>query len=99
MRPAGPTDCSPTCRGGVLARGGLEELDRVAGWVVEQDLLTTGAPDDDIAALQSRGAEPLDLGEDVLNDEVDAVLARGVQKPGSRSGSGVGTEIDSFGVP
>jgi hypothetical protein len=30
---------------------------------------------------------------------VDAVLARGVQKPGSRSGSGVGTEIDSFGVP
>ncbi len=24
---------------------------------------------------------------------------RGVQKPGSRSESGVGTEIDSFGVP
>jgi magnesium chelatase family protein len=28
-----------------------------------------------------------------------AILARGVQKPGSRSGSGIGTDIDSFGVP
>ncbi len=26
-------------------------------------------------------------------------IPRGVQKPGSRSGSGIGTDIDSFSVP
>src|SRR5688500_14458220 len=42
-----------------LGAGGLEELDRVAGGVVEQDLLAARAADDVVAEGQPRGTQPL----------------------------------------
>jgi len=53
--------------------GGLEELDRVARGVLEQDLLAARPADDVVAEGQARGPQPLDVGRDVLDDEVDAV--------------------------
>src|SRR5215203_2086972 len=55
--------------------GGLEELDRVARGVFEQDLPAAGAADDVVAERQAGGPQPLDLGRDVVDDEVDAVPA------------------------
>jgi hypothetical protein len=59
--------------------GGLEELDRVPGRVVDEDLLPAGPGDDVVAEPEACGAEALDLGVDVVDDEVDAV-------PAARSG-------------
>jgi hypothetical protein len=53
--------------------GGLEELDRVARRVLEQDLLAARAADDVVAERQAGGAQLLDVGGDVLNDEVEPV--------------------------
>src|SRR5688572_10170455 len=53
--------------------GGLEDLDRVARGVVHQDLAAAGPADDVVAERQPGGAQPLDLGRDVIDDEVDAV--------------------------
>src|SRR5215208_491304 len=61
--------------GGHLRAGGLEELDRVAGRILEQNLLAARTGDDVVAERQPGGAEPFDLGRDVLDDEVDAVPA------------------------
>src|SRR3954469_24886373 len=55
--------------------GGLEELDRVAGGVLEQDLPPAGPGDDVVAECQAGGAQAVDLIRDVLDDEVDAVPA------------------------
>src|SRR3954463_909190 len=55
--------------------GGLEELDRVAGRVLEQDLPAAWPADDVVAERQGGGPQPVDLGADVLDDEVDAVPA------------------------
>ena len=44
-----------------LCAGGLEQLDRVAGGIVEQDLLAARARDDVVAKRQPRGAQPLHL--------------------------------------
>jgi hypothetical protein len=52
--------------------GRLEELDRVARGVVEQDLGTARAPYDVISEVQPCGSETLDLRFDVLHDELDA---------------------------
>jgi hypothetical protein len=84
----------------VLARGGLEELDRIAGWVVEQDLLTTGAPDDVIAELQSGGAQPLDLGDDVTTTQVTASPKARFHPNGvRRTGQGTPTVVARLLVP
>ena len=56
--------------------GGFEQFDEVAGGVGEQDLASAGAGDDVAAEGQSGAAEPVDLGVEVVDDEVDAVAAR-----------------------
>src|SRR6476619_4708937 len=61
----------------VLPCGGLKQLDRVAGGVVEQDLLAAGAADDVVAEVHAFAAEALDLGCYVIDDEVNAVPAAG----------------------
>src|SRR5215216_3995891 len=61
-----------------LGAGGLEELDRVAGGIVEQDLLAARAADDVVAEAQPRGSQPLDFAGEVLDDQVDAVTAAGL---------------------
>src|SRR4051794_23061461 len=63
--------------GGLSAASGLEQLDRVAGGVLQEDLLPAGAADDVVAEGEACGAQPLDLGRDVLDDQVDAVPAAG----------------------
>src|SRR3954454_5496921 len=55
--------------------GGLEELDRVTGGVFEQDLLPTRSTDDVVAEPHAHRTQPLDLGCNVVHDEVDAVPA------------------------
>ncbi len=64
---------------GCSATGGLEELDDVAGRVLEQDLLAAGSFHDVVAERRAGVAEPSDLGVDVVDDEVDPV-------PTSRAG-------------
>src|SRR5690349_4767481 len=59
----------------VLSRGRLEELDEVSGGVGDQDLASAGAGHQVAAQRYPRGAEPLDLGVQVVDDEVDAVAA------------------------
>src|SRR4051794_40784102 len=59
------------------AAGRLEELDRVARGILEQDLPTPRAADDVVAERQARALEPRDVGGDVLDDEVDAVPSAG----------------------
>ena len=51
-----------------LGAGRLEELDRVAGGIVEQDLLAAGTAHDVVAEGQPRGAQPVDLAGEVLHD-------------------------------
>jgi len=46
---------------------GLDELDRVAGWVVDQDLLAARAGDDLVPEAKPRCPEALGL--DVVDDE------------------------------
>src|SRR6266511_1120801 len=55
--------------------GRLEQFDRVAGGVVDQDLGAAGPGHDVVAELHSFSAEPLDLGRYVVDNEVDAVPA------------------------
>src|SRR5215203_432752 len=55
--------------------GGLEELDRVAGGIVERNLLAAGATDDVVAKREPGRAQALDLARDIVDDEVDAVPA------------------------
>src|SRR4051812_50140624 len=52
--------------------GGLEQLDRVARRVVDQDLLPARPADDVVAERQAGGAQAVDLGGDVFDDEGDA---------------------------
>src|SRR5919109_287512 len=63
-----------------LCAGGLEELDRVARGVVEQDLPAAGTGDDVVAEGQAGGAQALDLRRAVVDDEVDAVPASGLRR-------------------
>src|SRR3954447_2349058 len=74
--------------------GGLEELDWVAGGILEEDLLTARPADDVVAERQAGGAQPLDLGRDVFDNEVDAVPAawlRGAAVGHRPSGRTLGT--------
>jgi len=56
---------------------GLEEFDEVAGRVGEQDLASSGSGDDVAVEGQPDGVESVDLGVEVVDDEMDAVPARG----------------------
>jgi 3-carboxy-cis,cis-muconate cycloisomerase len=55
--------------------GRLEELDEVAGRVGEQDLPAAGPGDELAAERQPGGPQPVDLGRQVADDQVDAVAA------------------------
>src|SRR5437868_3775682 len=56
---------------------GLEQLDRVSRGVVDQHLLASGSADDVVPELETGGAQPFDLGMDVLDDEMDPVPTTG----------------------
>jgi hypothetical protein len=68
--------------------GGLEQFDEVAGRVGEQDLAPAGAGDHIVAEGQSGGAQPADLGVEVVDDEVDAVPSAGYGLSAVGEGSG-----------
>src|SRR5215218_435626 len=57
--------------------GGLEQLDHVAGGVLQQDLGATGSGDDVVAEPAAGGAQPLDLAGQVVHLQVQAVPAAG----------------------
>src|SRR6059058_2266166 len=56
---------------------GLEELDGVAGGIVEHDLLAAGTTDHGAAEHHTGGAKALYFGVDVVDDQVDAVPSAG----------------------
>ncbi len=57
--------------------GWLEQLNGIAGRVVEQDLRAAGSGDDVVAEVHAGLAEAFDLGREVVDDEVDAVPSPG----------------------
>lgn len=59
------------------AGGGFEEFYEVAGGVGEQDLPAAGAGDHVALEGEAGGAQPVDLGVEVVDDEVDAVASGG----------------------
>jgi SAM-dependent methyltransferase len=52
-----------------------------------------------VARMRARGVEAVCAGFLGYEHDGDPPGARGVQKPGSRSGSHIGADIDSFGLP
>jgi hypothetical protein len=62
----GRAECLSAC-------GRLEHLDQVAGGILHQDLLAAGAGHDVVAERHAVRSEPVDLGVDVGDDEVDPV--------------------------
>jgi hypothetical protein len=71
----------------------LKDADRVAGGVVDEGLSTARSTDYVVAKPEARGAEALDLGVDVVDDEVDVVPASwsglrpsGIGRPAELSG-------------
>lgn len=66
-------------RAGDSAAGrGLEELDEIAVRVRQQDLTATRSGDHLTAKRQTRRSEPVDLGVQVVENQVDAVASRNV---------------------
>src|SRR4030088_2648222 len=59
------------------AAGRLEQLDQIAGGILEQDLRTAGPGHDLVAEFDSGGAQPCDLGGEIIDDQVNAVPAAG----------------------
>src|SRR5262245_8206830 len=53
----------------------LEQLDRIAGGVVDDDLLSSGTLEDVAAEVDLRVPQPLDLGRQVLDVDDDAIPA------------------------
>src|SRR5262245_56512698 len=74
--PAALSETSPAVTG-LASAPGLEELDRVAGGVVEHDLPAAGAADDLVPERDSFTGQAFDLGLDVVDDQVDPVPAAG----------------------
>src|SRR5215218_5596448 len=60
-----------------LAGRRLEELDHVAGWILEQDLLPAGPGHDVVAECGAGVAQACDLSVDVVDDEMDSIPAAG----------------------
>src|SRR4029453_1288071 len=66
------TTASRTCRGSrpeASFAGGVEQLDRVAGGILEEDLLASRPGDDVVPEGHAFGAKTLDLGLDVVHNE------------------------------
>src|SRR4051812_45495628 len=57
--------------------GRLEQLDQIAGRIAKQHLCSPGPADDRVAGLESLRGQPVDLGGQVVDDEVDAVPPAG----------------------
>src|SRR6266540_318235 len=75
-RPSGPR--RSRSRGGwTRSSAWLKELDGIAGWIVEQDLRAPGSFHDVVAEPEPGGPEPVDLGGEVVDYEVDPVPAAG----------------------
>src|SRR5919206_2471676 len=55
------------------ACGWLKQLDRVAGWIIEQDLLPTRTGDHVVPEAHARPLQPGDFGIDVLDKQVNAI--------------------------
>ena len=53
--------------------GWLKQLDRVAGRIVEQDLLPTRTGDHVIPEAHARPSQPSDLSIDVVDEQVNAI--------------------------
>src|SRR5262249_48936234 len=70
----------------------LEELDRVAGGILGQNLLAAGSADDLVPEADAVGAQQVDFVGDVVDDEVDAVPAAwlGLSSVGHRPAGGAG---------
>src|SRR5206468_3639775 len=70
---------SARARSSRASRRGLEQLDRIARRVLEQDLLAAVAEDDVTAEARAGRTEPLDLVRKVFDLELDAVPASGLR--------------------
>src|SRR5919201_6072590 len=55
------------------ACGWLKQLDRVAGWIVEQNLLPTRTGDHVVPEAHARPSQPGDFGIDVVDKQVNAI--------------------------
>ncbi|WP_329011332.1 hypothetical protein OG271_30335 [Micromonospora rifamycinica] len=68
----------------------MEQFDEVVGGVGEQDLPAAGSGDRFAAERQAGSLEPVDLGVEVVDDEVDAVAAGagGVVRGGAGAAAG-----------
>src|SRR5262249_4154978 len=60
---------------------GLEEFDRVSGRIVEQNLRAAGAGHDFISKPYASGAQPFNLSDDAVDDEMDSVPPAGSGSP------------------
>ncbi len=88
----------------VFGRVRLEQLDEVARWILEQDLLPANTLSNFVPKAAASRREPGDVGVQVLNNEVDTVpaarcllLARG--HAGATSGAGLGLSQVEVHVP
>src|SRR5262249_15866191 len=55
----------------------LKQLDEIAGGVLQQDLRSAWPGHDVVAELDAGGAQPRDLGRNIIHDEMNAVPAAG----------------------
>src|SRR5262249_40427346 len=55
------------------AAGRLKQLDEIAGGVLQQDLRSARPAHDVVAELDAGGAQPGDLGRNIVHDEMNAV--------------------------
>src|SRR5262249_57171552 len=59
------------------AAGRLKQLDEIAGGVLQQDLRSARPAHDVVAELDAGGAQPGDLGRNIIHDEMNAVPPAG----------------------
>src|SRR5256884_6028736 len=76
-----PTRVRPDCASPRAARGRLEEFDRVARRILEQDLRAAGARHGIVPKPHAGGAEPCDLRGEISDDEMDAIPAARSRPP------------------
>ena len=63
----------------------LEQLDRVAGRILQEDLLAAGSRDDVVAECHSGAAQTVDLGFDVVDEQMNAVPPARARLDGRRA--------------
>src|SRR6185436_10839479 len=60
-----------------LRRPGLEELDGVARWILDEDLMTTGSLDDLAPEARPVGSETVDGPLEIVDDDLEAIPPAG----------------------